>query len=189
MIGIIDESTPFDREGRVVYTTALVVIRLEEAAAITSAIRNSLARSRAFHWERDRGSDVRGTMLGLLTSLAMDVCVAACRCGQREQPFTRSLLLEQVLMPHALRLGVTSFVIERRSRSENEADGRLIRDWYRPTPRRIPAFRHVDKSEPLTWLADAAGGVWSDALLGRSAGNLERIVASGRLARAELIQP
>jgi hypothetical protein len=87
------------------------------------------------------------------------------------------MLLDQVVFPEASGR-VNSLVIERRSRAENELDGRLIRDWFRPTSQRIPGYQHVDKTEPLTWLADAASGVRSDALLNRCNGNLDRIVAS-----------
>ncbi len=186
MIGVLDESTPFDVDGSVVYAVAMVLVRVEDRAAVESLVARIFDRRRPFHWERDRGVEVRGRMLSLLESAPIEIVVGATRCGTRGQAEARAVLLDRVVFPEASGR-VNSLVIERRSRAENELDGRLIRDWFRPTSQRIPGYEHVDKTEPLTWLADAASGIWSDALLNRCGGNLERIVASGRLVRGQLL--
>jgi hypothetical protein len=182
VIGILDESTPFDVDGRVVYAVAMVLLRVEDRAEVESLVARSFDRRRPFHWERDRGVEVRGRMLSLLESAPIEIVVGAIRCGTRGQAEARAVLLDTVVFPEASRR-VHSLVIERRSRAENELDGRLIRDWFRSTSQRIPGYEHVDKSEPLTWLADAASGIWSDALLHRCHGILNgllpRVVCSG----------
>lgn len=118
-------------------------------------------------------------MVASLVDRPLRLCVAATRCAPRDQTAARAQLFDEILLPFAFRLGVTGFVLEQRSNAENHADGRSIWNWYRPTPERIPTFRHVGKTEPLTWLADAVSGIWSDAILGRSDGMLERLAASG----------
>jgi hypothetical protein len=187
VIGVLDESTPFDVDGRVVYAVAMVLMRVEDRAQVESLVARSFDRRRPFHWERDRGVEVRSRMLSLLESAPIGIVVGAVRCGTRGQAEARALLLDRVVFPEVSGR-VSSLIIERRSRAENELDGRLIRDWFRLTSQRIPGYEHVDKTEPLTWLADAASGVWSDALLNRCGGNLERIVASGRLVRGQLLR-
>jgi hypothetical protein len=187
VIGVVDESTPFDVDGRVVYSVAMVLLKLEDRAEVESLVARSFARRRPFHWERDRGVEVRGRMLSLLESAPIEIVVGAIRCGTRGQAEARAMLLDRVVFPEVSGR-VSSLIIERRSRAENELDGRLIRDWFRSTSQRIPGYEHVDKTEPLTWLADAASGVWTDALLNRCGGNLERIVASRRLVRGQLLQ-
>jgi hypothetical protein len=179
VIGVVDESTPFDVDGRVVYSVAMVLLKLEDRAEVESLVARSFDRRRPFHWERDRGVEVRGRMLSLLESAPIEIVVGAIRCGTRGQAEARAMLLDRVVFPEVSGR-VSSLIIERRSRAENELDGRLIRDWFRSTSQRIPGYEHVDKTEPLTWLADAASGVWTDALLNRCDGNLERIVASRR---------
>lgn len=187
VIGVVDESTPFDVDGRVVYAVAVVLVAFEDRQMVQSSIERSFDRRRPFHWERDRGGDVRARMLELLTSVPVEIVVAATRCETRRQTGARERLFDEVIFP-AVVGRVTSFVIERRSRAENERDGRVIRDWFRPTPQRIPSYDHVDKTDPLTWLADAASGIWSDALLNRGAGNLERLIGSGRLTLARILR-
>jgi hypothetical protein len=186
VIGVIDESTPFDADGQVVYAMALVCVPGDDVPELSSFLVAALRRTRPFHWERDRGSDVRSKVVASLGARPLRLCAAAARCAPREQATVRALLLDEVLLPFAFRVGVTGFVLEQRSNSENEADGRSIRNWYRPTPERIPTFRHVGKTEPLTWLADAVSGIWSDAILGRGDGMLERLAASGNLEVAVL---
>lgn len=186
MIRVVDESTPFDIDGRVVYAVAIVLVTVEDRQMVQSSTERSFDRRRPFHWERDRGSDVRARMLKLLTSAPVEIVLAATRCETRRQAEARARLFGEVVF-QAVVGRVTSLVIERRSRAENEHDGRVIRDWFRPTPQRIPSYDHVDKTDPLTWLADAASGAWSDALLNRGAGNLECLIGSGRLTLAQVL--
>lgn len=91
----------------------------------------------------------------------------------------------RLLLPSAFENGATRLVIERRSRTEIEADVRTVRDWSRTNGQAWrPAIDHVDKNEPLTWLADAASGLWSDALLDRDRGVLAPLVGSRRIRSA-----
>jgi hypothetical protein len=89
------------------------------------------------------------------------------------------------LLPAAFENSVTRLLIERPSRAENEADVRTVRDWSRTNGQAWrPAIDHVDKNEPLTWLADAVSGLWSDALLDRDRGVLAPLVGSRRIRSA-----
>lgn len=145
----------------------------------------NLNRKRPFHWESDLGPNVRAILSGELSSSIVALVVAAAGCRPRDQAATRRSLLSRRLLPAAFDSGVTQLVIERQSRAENEADVRTVRDWSRATRRGWrPKITHVDKTEPLTWLADAASGLWSDAILKRDRGVLASIVGSQRLRSA-----
>ena len=78
--------------------------------------------------------------------------------------------------------------IETRSTAEVNQDLRSIRNWYRDHRLRCPAIEFADKSEPLTWLADAASGIWADALIGRDR-HLPELIASGCVAHASTELP
>lgn len=187
MIGIIDESTPWLTNDRseVLYSLALVVIAAEIDDEVRVRLRANLNRKRPFHWESDGGPNVRSTVTGELATSASAVVVAAAGCRPREQAETRRDLLVRLLLPAAFENGVTRLVIERQSRAENEADVRTVRDWSRTNGQAWrPEIDHVDKNEPLTWLADAASGLWSDALLDRDRGVLAPLVGSRRIRSA-----
>jgi hypothetical protein len=189
VIGIIDESTPVDRDGRVVYALALVLIDGAAVATVAADLRATLRRSRPFHWERDRGGDVRRRMIDQLINSNVRMAFGASVCDPRGQSAAREVLLDRVLFPVAYEHSVSQLWIEQRSRNENLADGRTVRNWWRPTEQRIPNFVHVDKQHPLAWLADIGSGVWSDALLGRSGGSLERLVAGRVVLTASFLDP
>lgn len=187
MIGVIDESTPWltDERDVVLYSIALVVISPRVADEIGVRLVANLNRKRPFHWESDLGPNVRATVTNELSSSSFALIVAAAGCRPREQAATRRSLLSRHLFPAAFDGGVTQLMIERQSRAENEADVRTVRDWSRATRRGWrPSINHVDKTEPLTWLADAASGLWSGAILDRDRVVLASIVGTQRLRSA-----
>jgi hypothetical protein len=191
MIGIIDESTPWltDDRDEVLYSLALVVIADELHDDVGTRLRSSMNRKRPFHWESDVGPKVRAKLIDELTECASAIVVAAAGCQRKDQTETRRSLLDRLLLPAAFESVVPQLVIERQSRAENEADVRTVRDWSRASSRGWrPMIDHVDKIEPLTWLADAASGLWSDALLDRDRGALAPLVGS-RLIRSATWTP
>jgi hypothetical protein len=187
VIGIIDESTPWltAEHDQVLYALALVVAPIAGDDGTGDQLRSSLNRKRPFHWESDTGPNVRRLIVGKLIATSTFVVVAAATCRRKEQMAMRSELLTQNLLPAAEHFGVIRLVVERQSRRENEADVRTVRDWPRAQHRGWrPVIEHVDKNEPLTWLADAASGLWSDALLNRDRGHLAPLIGSGRVTSA-----
>ncbi len=187
MIGIIDESTPWlsDDRSEALYSLALVVIAGEIENEVGVRLRSKLNRKRPFHWESDAGPNVRSTIIDEITANVTSVVVAAAGGRPKDQTETRRGLLTRLLLPGAYENGVTRLVIERQSRAENEADVRTIRDWSRTSGQGWrPTIDHVDKNEPLTWLADAASGLWSDALLDRDRGVLAPLIGSRRIRSA-----
>lgn len=191
MIGIIDESTPWltsDRD-EVLYAIALVVIADDLGDEVGVHLRTNLNRKRPFHWESDVGPNVRAKLIDELTASASVIVVAAAGCERKDQTETRRSLLDRSLLPAAFESGVKRLVIERQSRAENETDVRTVRDWSRANGRGWrPTIDHVDKNVPLTWLADAASGLWSDALLDRDRGVLAPLVGA-RLIRSATWTP
>ena len=94
------------------------------------------------------------------------------------------MLLRERLLPSAVHDGVTKLVIENRSHSQDNDEKAIVRDWFRSTKHKMVDIQHVSKQMPLTWLADAASGIWSDTLIGRGEGSLEKLANSRRLAYA-----
>ena len=185
MIGIIDESTPWlttDRT-RVLYALALVIVA--DPTDIAARVTARLNRARPFHWESDTGPNVRRHLIDELAAVNGGTVLAAATCTPPGQTATRRELLQRHLMPVAAELGVIGLVIERRSQRENEHDTRAIRDWVRSEQLSWrPSISHVGKDDPLTWLADAAAGVWSDTLLQRSNGHIETLVGARTVRHA-----
>lgn len=184
MIGVIDESTPWFRPDRsvVLYTIALVII--DDQSGPSARLQAGLNRRRPFHWESDPGTNVRAVLVDELCA-SVRVVVAARPCHPADQTAVRRQLLETVVLGLAYDIGVNGLVFERQSRAENERDVRTVRDWARAGRRAWrPTIEHVGKDQPTTWLADAAAGIWSDVLLGRPSGHLERVAANGVLRSA-----
>ena len=102
----------------------------------------------------------------------------------RGQNAAREHLLHLNVLPTLARLGVERLEIESRSANEDSRDTKSIRNWYRDQQAfRCPQLAFVGKTEPVAWLADAAAGLWADALLGRDS-PIAKLVAAHRVAQA-----
>lgn len=191
MIGVIDESTPWlDLDTKkLIYALAMVVGPHALLESASQRLRARLNRRRPFHWEADTGPVVRGIVLDELCNEGLQIVVAAAVCGPSTQTAVRRHLIEERLLPVAFELGVEALVIERQSRSEDDVDKRSIRNRSRQQHRWRPEVNHVDKSDSRTWLADAASGLWSDALLGRDRHDALGRISAARTARALMWEP
>lgn len=183
MIGIVDESTPFMPNGQIAYALALIVVESQVAARLGSGLPVVLNRTRPFHWAKE-GKVIRNNLIFQMTSTDLRIHVCAALTTSANQATARDILLSQRLLPSAVHDGVEKLVIEHRSHTQDGAERAFVRDWFRSSKHRMPEIEHVAKDNPLTWLADAASGIWSDALIGRGEGSLEKLANSMRLAHA-----
>ncbi len=94
----------------------------------------------------------------------------------------RKRLMWDVVLRALMMFCISVVKIESRSNAENHQDATTIRDWCRAGRRRCPTFEFVDKTAPVTWLADAASGMWADTLRGMPCG-IERLAIAGRLTQ------
>jgi len=189
LTAVIDESSPQRADGTVVYVLAAVIVDTDECTTISTELQALFPRRRPFHWEADKGPIVRDRMVDFMISKQLRLYVAgAMVTAPKQQNRTREALLQRRLLTAVSELDVHRLCIETRSTAEVNQDLRSIRNWYRDHRLRCPAIEFADKSEPLTWLADAASGIWADALIGRDR-HLPELIASGCVAHASTELP
>lgn len=185
MIAVLDESSPTRPDGVIIYALGVVVLDDAEYARLVSPLTGVLNRKRPFHWEADKGPEVRGRVVAEMCGASLSLLMAATEVSvPKRQNGARERLLRSDVLPMLARMGVDRLEIESRSNDENSSDTRSIRNWYRDQQSvRCPELKFVDKRAPVAWLADAASGLWADALLGRET-PLARLVAAGRVSQA-----
>ena len=189
LTAVIDESSPQRPDGTVVYVLAAVILDTDECATISTELQALFPRRRPFHWEADKGPVVRDRMVDFIIDKQLRLYVAgATVTAPKRQNQTREALLQRRLLFATSELEVHRLCIETRSTAEVNQDLRSIRNWYREHRLRCPALGFADKSDPMTWLADAASGIWADALLGRDR-HLLRLIAAGCMAHASTELP
>jgi hypothetical protein len=146
----------------------MVVVDHADIDQLVGTIAACFARRRPFHWDSDKGSTNRRRMVDdVMVASRIRVCVDATLADHRHQEHTRHQLLCTYLLPVAARIGVTEFATESRTDTDNHRDVREIRNWYRTAGPMCPQMRFANKTDPLTWVADAAAGIWSDVVLDR----------------------
>jgi hypothetical protein len=183
LIGIIDESTPHSLDGRVFYSLALIILERSVADILKVDLPYMLSRKKPFHWA-DEGPQIKGKIVERIRASEVKIHLAAALVVPANQSQARSDLYENRPLPCAVHGGVTDFIIEGRSHSQNNAETQFIRNWYRQEKISMPNISHDSKDSPLTWVADASAGIWSDVLLGRGEGALEKLANHRRVVHA-----
>jgi hypothetical protein len=183
MYGVIDESAPFISDGQVIYTLALIVLNSADALAIQEDLVSLLNRKNPFHWAEE-GPITKRKFITDVSSRNFRIHVCAAFTAQSKQEFARTELLRERLLPSADYDGVNELIIESRSPNQNSHDRAVINNWFREHKLKLPKISHVQKENALTWLADAASGVWSDVLMGRSDGSFETLANNRQLAHS-----
>jgi hypothetical protein len=185
MIAIIDESTPqFHAPGQVLYGIAAVILHEADQDVVRLQLQGCLHRKRPLHWESE-GPVVKRRVVELISELPLSAHVCSLVVRHSQQPDARTRLLTERIWPLARGAGTVSYLIEQRSKSEDERDRRDLRNWSRTHHHQFPAVEHVLKSEPLAWVSDALAGIWTDAVLGRGDGSLRTLMASGIVASCQ----
>lgn len=140
LTAVLDESSPHRPDGTIVYVLAAVLLDAGDTGRIAGRLSALFPRPRPFHWEDDRGSEVRGRMVGFIMEERLRLFVAGAGVTQPKlQNPTRKALLEQQLLPALAGADVEQLLIETRSQAENGKDIECIRNWYRERrPRSTP---------------------------------------------------
>jgi hypothetical protein len=180
MIGIIDESAPIQKDGQVIYTLSLVVTSSQSVETLQTYLISTLNRKNPFHWAEE-GIETKRKFITSLASKNLRIHVFSAITNKSTQEYARAELFRERLLPSANFDGVGELIIEQRSPRQNSFDRATIKNWYRTHKFKMPEINHVNKDNPLTWLADATSGVWSDVLMGRSDRSFETMASNRQL--------
>ena len=181
-IAVVDESSPGLPSGGVLYSLAATHTTRAELDRLVATLPAVLKRKNPLHWERE-GPKTRQLILNELASSEIRLVCAAGATSPRGQANLRAELWREFILPDATRHGVGQLVIESRSQAEDEADGKTIRNWCRDRRVTMFDFSFARKSDPATWLADVAAGLWAETCLGRDSG-LMQLLRAGRVRQA-----